>query len=189
MSDRPRGTDRRARYTQEAIRRSLLTLMKQKNFRRITVTEVCSAAEINRGTFYLHYADLDDVLDELLTEMTENTASVVGHIVCGDAKCGAYPFCEKIRNNEQYQTLFMDESITKKVIEKIAAVSKDDYISALTERTKLSAREAEAVFYFQLHGCLTFNRLMIQNKYADWGKIQSVVDEFIKAGIEHFMTR
>ena len=189
MSDRARSTDRRARYTQEAIRRSLLALMKQKNFRRITVTEVCRAAEINRGTFYLHYVDLDDVLDELLTEMMKNTASVVGHIECGDAECGAYPFCEKIRNSEQYQTLFMDESITAKVIEKIAAVSKDDYISALTERTKLSAREAEAVFYFQLHGCLTFNRLMIQNKYADWGKIQSVVDEFIRAGVEHFMAR
>lgn len=189
MSDRTRNMDRRARYTQEEIRRSLLALMKQKNFRRITVTEVCRAAEINRGTFYLHYVDLDDVLDELLTEMMKNTASVVGHIVCGDAECGAYPFCEKIRNSEQYQTLFMDESITAKVIEKIAAVSKDDYISALTERTKLSAREAEAVFYFQLHGCLTFNRLMIQNKYADWGKIQSVVDEFIRAGVEHFMAR
>ena len=75
MSDRARSTDRRARYTQEAIRRSLLALMKQKNFRRITVTEVCRAAEINRGTFYLHYVDLDDVLDELLTEMMKNSTT------------------------------------------------------------------------------------------------------------------
>ena len=47
--------DRRARYTQNIIRSSLLSLMRRKPFTKITVTEICKQSEINRGTFYLHY--------------------------------------------------------------------------------------------------------------------------------------
>ena len=60
-----RKMDRRTRYTRQAIRETLLELMEEKPFSRVTVTEVCRKAEMNRGTFYLHYLDLEDVLDDL----------------------------------------------------------------------------------------------------------------------------
>ena len=53
-AEKPRKLDRRTRYTRQTIRDTLLELMAHKPFPRITVTEVCKLAEINRGTFYLH---------------------------------------------------------------------------------------------------------------------------------------
>ena len=58
-----RKMDRRTRYTRQIIRDTLLELMGEKGFSHVTVTEVCKQAELNRGTFYLHYLDLNDVLD------------------------------------------------------------------------------------------------------------------------------
>ena len=54
-----RRPDRRTRYTRRLIQDTLLALMDKKPFSRVTVTELCRHAEINRGTFYLHYLDLD----------------------------------------------------------------------------------------------------------------------------------
>ena len=68
-----RKLDRRARYTRQTIRGTLLELMAEKPFSRVTVTELCKRAEMNRGTFYLHYLDLIDVLDDILTEMMDVT--------------------------------------------------------------------------------------------------------------------
>ena len=64
--------DRRTKYTKNIIKESLLKMVKKKPFEKITVTEICKMCEINRGTFYIHYCDLYDVLDDLLDEMKES---------------------------------------------------------------------------------------------------------------------
>ena len=66
MKNKTKVTDRRTRYTRQIIKDSFLDLLKEKPFSKITVTELCRISEINRGTFYLHYYDIDDVLDDLL---------------------------------------------------------------------------------------------------------------------------
>ena len=50
--------DRRVMRTKTLLIHSLSTLMKQKNIKDITVKELCELADINRGTFYLHYKDI-----------------------------------------------------------------------------------------------------------------------------------
>ena len=57
MSEKTRKQDRRTRYTRQTIKDTFLEIVKaQKSFTKITVTaEICKNAEINRGTFYLHY--------------------------------------------------------------------------------------------------------------------------------------
>ena len=61
MSEKTSKQDRRTRYTRQTIKETFLELLKQKNFTKITVTEICKISEINRGTFYLHYYDIHDV--------------------------------------------------------------------------------------------------------------------------------
>ena len=43
---------------------ALISLLKQKPFAYITVSEICKAAEVNRSTFYLHYETIGDLLNE-----------------------------------------------------------------------------------------------------------------------------
>ena len=64
MSKKTSKQDRRTRYTRQSIKETFLELLKQKNFTKITVTEICKISEINRGTFYLHYYDIHDVLED-----------------------------------------------------------------------------------------------------------------------------
>ena len=72
MSEKTRKQDRRTRYTRQTIKNTFLELLTQKSFTKITVTEICKNAEINRGTFYLHYYDIYDVLSDILNDMTQD---------------------------------------------------------------------------------------------------------------------
>ena len=65
--------DRRARRSRKLLKESLLELMKRKTFADISVRDVTDAADMNRGTFYLHYSGtaelLQSVEEDLLAEL------------------------------------------------------------------------------------------------------------------------
>lgn len=63
--------DRRVKYTLLALRGSLLELMREKDVSRITVKELCERADVNRGTFYAHYASPADLLEQIEQELLE----------------------------------------------------------------------------------------------------------------------
>ncbi len=189
MSGKIRKEDRRTQYTKQLIKDTMLKLMAKKEFSKVTVTEICKLAEINRGTFYLHYYDTEDVLDDVIAEMICDTSSVFDHVL-GKRKCTAncsYPFCEKVHSNDRYQVLFLDDSISSKMIEKISDLTKESYVTWLMSHSLLTFEEAEAIFYFQMNGCLNINKLMLHNHCDDWRKIQKVIDQFIKSGLEAFL--
>ena len=64
-------TDRRVRYTRMMLKQALLSLMLERPINRITVTEICAQAEVNRATFYAHYKDPYDLLARIENELFE----------------------------------------------------------------------------------------------------------------------
>lgn len=91
--------DRRTRYTRQTIKDTFLELLKQKSFTKITVTEVCKNAEINRGTFYLHYYDIYDVLSDIFNDMTQDMLTTVDHLFCLNQKAVPIRSVRKYRWN------------------------------------------------------------------------------------------
>lgn len=97
---------------------TFLELLNQKSFTKITVTEICKNAEINRGTFYLHYYDIHDVLSDIFNDMTQDMLTTVDHLFCLNQKSCSYPFCQKIQMESQYRALFLDDAIAPILLEK-----------------------------------------------------------------------
>ncbi|RCW43461.1 TetR/AcrR family transcriptional regulator [Paenibacillus prosopidis] len=60
--------NRRTQYTTDFIKRSFLALLETRKLTQITVTEICKQADINRGTFYLHYRDPYDLFEVMQKE-------------------------------------------------------------------------------------------------------------------------
>ena len=61
--------DIRSQRTKQVISESFLELLREKPASRITVTEICSMASINRATFYKHYLDVPDLQASLENEI------------------------------------------------------------------------------------------------------------------------
>ena len=62
-----------SKYFSTAVKmdQAFLTLLEKKDLSYITVKEICSAAGVNRSTFYLHYETITDLLNESVEYMNQ----------------------------------------------------------------------------------------------------------------------
>ncbi|MGN0455175.1 MAG: TetR/AcrR family transcriptional regulator [Ruminococcus sp.] len=58
-------------FTKDAIKKSFLKLLNEKQLNKITVKDIVEDCGINRNSFYYHYDDILSLLEEILTEETE----------------------------------------------------------------------------------------------------------------------
>lgn len=69
--------DRRIKRTKSAIKRAFIKLLQQKDLDKITVSDITNEADINRGTFYLHYEDkyilLEDMENEYISQLSNSS--------------------------------------------------------------------------------------------------------------------
>lgn len=77
--------DRRAVRTRKVLRKSLLSLMKDRPIAKITVKELCAKAEINRTTFYAHYTDISELLEQIETDLLGEIATNLTSGLSNDA--------------------------------------------------------------------------------------------------------
>ncbi|MBR4575571.1 MAG: TetR family transcriptional regulator C-terminal domain-containing protein [Clostridia bacterium] len=68
--------DRRVRRTKKILTQALMQLMQEKQVKEITVRELTDLADMNRGTFYLYYRDVYDMLEKLEDSMFEALDSI-----------------------------------------------------------------------------------------------------------------
>lgn len=57
--------------SRKLIRQAFIDLLKEKDLRKITVTDIVTRADINRGTFYAHYQDTRAVIEQIESEIVE----------------------------------------------------------------------------------------------------------------------
>jgi AcrR family transcriptional regulator len=70
-------TDRRVSKTLKALKNALIVLIEEKELRKITVSDITKEANINRGTFYLHYLDIYDMVEKLEDEIINKIKKIV----------------------------------------------------------------------------------------------------------------
>lgn len=68
-------TDLRVIKTREAIYQAFKTLLLEKDYEEISVSEVAALAKINRKTLYAHYDSLDDLLLEIQNTLSSEFLS------------------------------------------------------------------------------------------------------------------
>lgn len=71
--------------TKQAIKKALIQQVEEVGFERVTVKKLALAAQINRGTFYLHYADKYAVMEDLQQELLMELERYVKHVQPVDA--------------------------------------------------------------------------------------------------------
>ena len=68
---------RRTKMTKHMFRTALIELMEEKPFHKITIKEICERADLNRTTFYLHYTDQTQLLNEIIERIEEDMAKCI----------------------------------------------------------------------------------------------------------------
>lgn len=71
------NNDKRVIRTKKAIRTALFKLMESKDIASITISELTTLANVNRRTFYTHYSNITDILDETESEIVDSVTAII----------------------------------------------------------------------------------------------------------------
>ena len=197
-----RKTDRRTLYTLGVIKDSLLELLEQDSFDKITVAALCRQAEITRATFYLHFQSLDEVLNAVLDDalmvaesaakemtMGERMNALEQLIQTGDAKDlrrneHLLSPCQRVADNPKYRAIFQDPTLSNYVIQRIYMMERSESIEYMAARGNLSRTEADRLFMMLVYGLFYMNRALKWSKDESWYKMQLLITRFMFGGFE-----
>lgn len=75
--------DKRSIKTKDTIRINFLNLLNHKDLEDITVSELCQKCNIHRKTFYAHYKNTMEILDELFNELIQDVSNLYCNMLIG----------------------------------------------------------------------------------------------------------
>ena len=91
--------DRRIRKTRRLLRECLTALLKEKKVQDITVREIADMADINRGTFYLHYKDVFDLMEQIENGLLKELEDMIDEKALDRTKAIILSMTPKERSN------------------------------------------------------------------------------------------
>lgn len=63
--------DKRIKKTKKYLKDTLIQLLAEQSFEKITVTNLCERADVSRITFYSHYEDKYDLVEDIFSDMID----------------------------------------------------------------------------------------------------------------------
>lgn len=119
---REQKQDRRIRRTQKLLKDSLIELMQEKEFKNISVKDITDRADLNRGTFYLHYSDTYHLLQQMQEEVLHDFQEMIncyGHAFKGGTLLPVLnPVIDYIVDNEAICRILFENSASNDFLDK-----------------------------------------------------------------------
>ena len=169
---------RSALRSRRFIRQSFMELLKEKKLEKITVTDIVNRADINRSTFYAHYADVRALMEEMQQEVVERTINLFREADFLELLRSPIPFLKKMveiaNENRELYTLLGKHVLAVSQIEqiKVMLVEKAMNLSTIPEEIR-SQKNFEIRVNFFVGGII--------NVYQQYlmGSLDATTDEII----------
>lgn len=169
---------RRVTMTKMLLKESLLELMAKKPIPKITIKEICDSADLNRTTFYSHYADQFALLEEIENDAIEKTDAFLAQIGDNENRLSIFEeFFTYIKSDVKVFSVLLrtdiDNTFKLRFVEVcIAHLSKYDYHENLSDNDK------DYIYRFIFMGALSVLEKWIEN---DFDKSPRQMSELILA--------
>ena len=83
-------SDRRVIRTKKAIKSALFKILETKDLSAVTITELTQKANINRRTFYTHYRNITDILNDIEEDLIAALTKLLQNFDVKDYKNSTY---------------------------------------------------------------------------------------------------
>lgn len=182
--------DRRIKYTKKIIKETFLDLIREKDIKKITVSEICNIADINRATFYRYYLDVYDLLDNIEKDFVDDLKEASKNIVNDYTVSSFVEILLKVflDNKNLVKILFNNKSITNllnEVLELAYDKCKEKWIKDLPS---LDEEEIEYASLFIFNGALGIINFWVQNDFdKDIAEISNIIEQLSYFGTKRFV--
>ena len=159
------GVSRTARSCQ-VLRQTMIRLLKEKELEKITVTELCLHAQINRSTFYEYYDDIHDLMNDIETNFLEKAdqlcAYITAHVLPPETVTSL--ILEFISDEKETLSLFISSyrytSFLKRIHKKVTYLFRSKLMQNFTFPETVSHEKLEHTIQFLSSG--------FYSVYLDW---------------------
>lgn len=139
--------NQRAMETEQKIKKAFLELLEKKELNKITVSEICSLAQIHRTTFYVHYLDVTDLMEKLTASMYKEVVELLlkegGH---EEPENKLEELFEMIYEKKYFFKVYLSISVWQKNVREEFPAALRDHIKELMP---LMDCESEEEFYYR----------------------------------------
>ncbi len=147
--------DARVKYTKLMIRNSFISLLKEKALAKVTVTDICNLAEINRATFYAHYKDPFDLMESLENELMENIVDILSSSICsGNTELDKIlpNILTFMQSQSDICLVLMSDLSSTSFVKRCMELIEDGFVSTWTSRYDVSEDLADQLFLYGAMG-------------------------------------
>ena len=151
--------DRRVVRTKQQIRQALIELLSQKSENNISVRELTQKANINRGTFYIHYKDIHDLVEQLVDEGVEKLLGVCRRHPPAQTPRAPYPFLtdlfQTLQSDSQLFTILLGNTGSQAYSERVCKAIQDHFLNdLLSVFYSADPKQRQVASDFIVAGCL-----------------------------------
>lgn len=194
----------RKEMTRMLLKEGLLSCLANNSFESVTVTSLCKASGITRATFYLHYSNIMEIVDDLVDDaiayskpgmVDNNNLQIIAKALSAasnsislreayDSIFDRLPLCQRIIRHKKYLPLFLDEQISEYVLQRIIGREKDRQGLVMAESLGVSFDVGVSIFIFLVHGLYAVNKQYKWTQSDQWLEAQKIIFEFVYRGLQ-----
>ncbi|MEA4913640.1 MAG: TetR/AcrR family transcriptional regulator C-terminal domain-containing protein [Christensenella sp.] len=166
LPDAPQKTDRRVLYTKMFLRESLLELMREKPISKITPTELCRRAGINRNTFYTHYKSTEDLLSSIEEELFVMVRGSLERLGSGlGIRALITEICVAIAKNFDLSRILFSENGDTHFLERLISLAHDQTMLAWRAAgIRADTALLETLYTFSVNGSVAVIRAWVREE-------------------------
>ena len=164
--------DRRVRKTKAQLREGLARLMLRKSIKEITVKELVDEVDINRSTFYLHYTDIYQMLQQIEEDALEEITQVMqNYTIDSNNTEGAFYFIVQFFNildsNKELCLALLGQNGYMAFVEQIENLLAETFLKQLPDRFPKNDPDIKYPYAFILNGCVGLIRTWLSSPQSE----------------------
>ncbi|MDD2970754.1 MAG: TetR/AcrR family transcriptional regulator [Lachnospiraceae bacterium] len=190
MNEVGKKMDRRVRKTKKQLLVALTTLMETKEIKNISVKELTDLADMNRGTFYLHYKDVFHMVESVENEFFQELTDILDHTFLGDSLPVPLDVLTDIfaslSENREICTALLGPHGDMAFVNKATDLV-EKYILNCWNKMNYNSENFQFYFSFIISGCVGMMREWVASDFhMSSDKIAHLANDMVVSGIKTF---
>lgn len=148
--------DIRTKFTRKLIQDCLFELLKDKPLTKITVKDICLKADINRTTFYRHYKDPFDLMDQIEAELLVSFKQYAKTVMSLDMESALESMFKAIQNNQEIYRILISSNVDRPYIHNMITESYNIFQDSLSKGyPDLSEEQRRWMYFYIAYGSIS----------------------------------
>ena len=189
MAEELKKEDRRVRRTKKLLTQALTELLQKKQINEITVKELTDLADMNRGTFYMYYRDIFDMLEKIEDELFQKLDVIAQTHEHGDPTQQVKPILldlfRFIEENQEMCRVLLSPNGDMNFLHRLYEAIRERSLEIWKDQMgSLDEKEFDYRYSFVIFGCAGMIRAWVNRSCQETDmQMAELADRMIRRGI------